>query len=160
VVPALFDPYRSSLVAPENILFGLAQDVLRETIALCSPRARYIADLLMRRTLSCNFLGKQMQIINLASASINAMGMSDVFAVLCIAPICFENALHLDGSIREDYDNHTDINVELEKSSGKRCRVSRPQYTLPPSASTTSRTSTPEPNASAKLLKRHIYLRF
>jgi hypothetical protein len=42
--------------------------------------------MLKRRTLICNFIGKQMQIIYPASASINAMGMSDLFAVLFIAP--------------------------------------------------------------------------
>ena len=57
-----------------------------------------------------------MQIINPASASINAMGMSDLFAVLLIAPICFENALHLDRLIREENDNRTDITVELAKN--------------------------------------------
>jgi hypothetical protein len=88
VVPALFDPYRSSLVAPDHLLFGLAQDVLRGTIAFCCPQAQNIADVLMRRTLSCNFLGNQMQIMSPASASINAMGMSDLFAVLLNAPIC------------------------------------------------------------------------
>jgi hypothetical protein len=102
VVPALFDPYRSSLVAPDHLLFGLGQDVLRGTIALCSPQARNIADVLMRRTISCNFLRKKIQIIYPASASINAMGMSDLFAIFLIAPICFENALHLDGLIREE----------------------------------------------------------
>mgnify|MGYP003438799006 FL=1 len=153
VVPALFDPYRSSMVAPDHLLFGLAQDVLRGTIALCSPQARNIADVLMRRTLGCNFLGKQMQIINPASASINAMGMSDLFAVLLIAPICFENALHLDRLIREENDNRTDITVELAKNSGKRIRGSRTQYTLPPSASNTSRASSPGSNASAGPLK-------
>ena len=153
MVLALFDPYRSSLVAPDHLLFGLAQDVLRGTIALCSPQARNIADVLMRRTLSCNFLGKQMQIINPASASINAMGMSDLFAVLLIAPICFENALHLDSLIREENDNRTDITVELEKNSGKRSRGSRTQYALPPNASKTGRTSSPGSNASASTLK-------
>jgi hypothetical protein len=83
------------MVAPDHLLFELAQDVLRGTVALRSPQARNIADVLIWKTLSCNFLGKQMQIIYLASAFINDMSMSDLFAVLLIAPICFENALHL-----------------------------------------------------------------
>jgi hypothetical protein len=153
VVPAIFDPYRSSMVAPDHLLFGLAQDVLRGTIAMCTPQARNIADVLMRSTLNCNFLTKQMQIINPASASINAMGMSDLFAVLLIAPICFENALHLDSLIREENDNRTDIAVELEKNSGKRSTVFRKQYAMPPKASKTSRTSSPGSNASARSLK-------
>jgi hypothetical protein len=150
VVPALLDQYSSSLVAPDHLLLGLAQDILRGTIALLSPQARYIADVLMRRKLSCNFLGEQMQIINPASASINATGTSDLFAVLLIAPICFENALYLDGSIREENDNRTDIIVEMEKNSGKRSRGSRTQYALPPSDSKTSKPSTPGLNASEK----------
>jgi hypothetical protein len=75
-----------------------------------------------------------MQSINPASASINAMGISDLFAILLIAPICFENASYLDGLIREENDNRTDITVELAKNSGKRSRGSRTQYTLHPRA--------------------------
>jgi hypothetical protein len=94
-----------------------------------------------------------MQIINPASASINAMGLSDLFAVLLIAPICFENVLNLDGLIREEKDNRTYITVELAKNAGKRCRCSRTQYTLPPSASETSRASSPGSIASAMPLR-------
>jgi hypothetical protein len=150
VVPAIFDPYRSSLVAPDHLLFGLAQDVLRGTIALCTPQARNIADVLMRSTLNCNCLTKQRQIINPTSASINAMGMSDLFAVLLIAPICFENALHLDGLTRERSAHSTEISIEMERNSGKRRKMSRAQHVLPPRASKASRPSSPGSNASAK----------
>jgi hypothetical protein len=153
VVPAVFDPYRSSLVAPDHLLFGLTQDVLRSTIALCSPQARNIADVLMRSTLSCNGLTKQRQIINPASASINAMGMSDLFAVLLIAPICFENALHFDGLTREGSAHSAGSTVELEMNSGKRRKVSRAQNVLPPARSRTGRPSSPGSNASLRPLK-------
>jgi hypothetical protein len=53
------------------------------------------------------------------------MGMSDLFAVLLFAPVCFANALHLDSLIREESDNRADIIFELEKNSGKRSRGSR-----------------------------------
>jgi hypothetical protein len=94
-----------------------------------------------------------MQIINPAWSSINAIGLSDLFAVLLIALICFGNSLHLDGLIREENDNRTDVTVELKKNSRKRTRGSRTQYTLSPNASKTSRTSSPGSNASARPLK-------
>jgi hypothetical protein len=68
-----------------------------------------------------------MQMISPTSASINAMGMSDLFAVLLITPICFGNALNLDGLIREENENRTDVKFELEKSSRERSRGYRTQ---------------------------------
>jgi hypothetical protein len=57
VVPALFDRYRSSVVASNHLLFGLAQDVLRATLNHFSPFARKVCDYLIRKTLSSNALG-------------------------------------------------------------------------------------------------------
>jgi hypothetical protein len=76
VVPALFDPYRSSVVAPDHLLFGLAQDVLRATLNHFYPLARKVCDYLIMTNLSSNALGKHIQVINASSASINSMGMS------------------------------------------------------------------------------------
>jgi hypothetical protein len=37
VVPSVFDPYRSCMVTPDHLLFGLSQVVINATIALCIP---------------------------------------------------------------------------------------------------------------------------
>jgi hypothetical protein len=76
VVPAYFNPYRSCLIAPDHLLFGLAQDVLRAAISLFSPSARRVADALMRTSLLNSNLGNQKQIINPTSASVNSIGTS------------------------------------------------------------------------------------
>jgi hypothetical protein len=56
VVPALFNPYRSSVVAPDHLLFGLAQDVLRAILIHCSPSVRKICDYLIRTTFTSDEL--------------------------------------------------------------------------------------------------------
>ena len=121
VVPGIFDPYRSSVVAPDHLLFGLSQDVLRATLSHCSPTARRICDLLITTTLSSNNLGKHRQVINASSASINSMGMSEMFAVLLVAPTCLESELAI---TRKDLDRYSsDTNCEIkttERLSKKR----------------------------------------
>jgi hypothetical protein len=47
IVPSVFDPYRSCMIAPDHLLFGLAQDVINATIALCKYRVRDTAEGLM-----------------------------------------------------------------------------------------------------------------
>jgi len=150
VISASLDPYRSSLVAPDHLLFGLAQDVLRATISLCTPQARKIADMLMIRSLSSNKLGKQRQIVNPASASINSMGMSDLFAVLLIAPVCFESALHLDEVTRQERTPSTEITPIIGGSPNKKRRVSCARQAMPPSSPSTKTISSPGRNAAKK----------
>jgi hypothetical protein len=101
VVPAVFDPYRSCMVAPDHLFFGLAQDVINATIALCNPRVRVIAEGLMLDALCMQNLGRQKQLFSRTSQSLHSMNMSDLFAVLLVAPSSFNTALILndeDGS--------------------------------------------------------------
>jgi hypothetical protein len=95
VVPSVFDPYRSCMVAPDHLLFGLAQDVINATITLCSPRVRATAEGLMRDALCLQNLGRQKQLFRKTSLSLHSMTMSDVFAVLLVAPSSFHTALVL-----------------------------------------------------------------
>jgi hypothetical protein len=142
VVPAVFDPYRSSMVAPDHLLFGLAQDVIRATIAVCTPRARRIADVLMTSSLRNNKLGKQSQIINPSSASVNSMGMSDMFAVLLVAPVCFESAMHLEGSTEQGSTRKAGMKGDVGESPAKKRKVAR-KAALPPHASNRNRSPSP-----------------
>jgi hypothetical protein len=86
VVPSVFDPYRSCMVAPDHLLFGLAQDFINATIALCSPRVRVTAEGLMRDSLCLQNLGRQKQLFSRTSLSLHSMNISDLFAVLLVAP--------------------------------------------------------------------------
>jgi hypothetical protein len=51
IVPSVFDPYRSCMIAPDHLLFGLAQNGINATIALCKYRVRVTAEGLMVDTL-------------------------------------------------------------------------------------------------------------
>jgi hypothetical protein len=94
VVPGIFEPYRSSLVAPDHLLFGLARDILRAMLIQCTPHMRKHAETLIMKALRAGRLGRQRELFNSATATLHQMGMSDVFAVLLLAPACFESAIH------------------------------------------------------------------
>jgi hypothetical protein len=115
VVRALFNPYRSSVVAPYHLLFGLAQDVLRATLIHCSPSARKICDYLIRKTLISHDLGKHRRVITATSASIKSMGMSEMFAVLLVAPTSLESALAI---AKKDLDSYYSNTICEAKTSG------------------------------------------
>jgi hypothetical protein len=95
VVPAVFDPYRSSMVAPDHLLVGLARDVINATLCMCSPRIRRNAESLMRDALRDHNLGMQSELISIQKAVLHTMNLSEVYAVLLVAPYCFRSSLNL-----------------------------------------------------------------
>jgi hypothetical protein len=116
VFPALLDPYRHSVVDPDHLLFGLAQDVLRATLTHCSPLARRICDYLIRTTFRSHDLGNHRQVINASSSSINSTGMSEMFAVLLVAPTSLESALEI---AKKDLDSYSSDPICEAKTSGR-----------------------------------------
>ena len=158
VVPCIFDPYRSSFVAPDHLLFGLSQDVLRATLSHCSPTARRICDLLITTTLSSNNLGKHRQVINASSASINSMGMSKMFAVLLVAPTCLESALAITRKDLDRYSSDTNCEIKTTERLPKKRRKSSVNPTPPcpyfskNRRSSTARRSTNQPVRDVDML--------
>jgi hypothetical protein len=132
VVPALFDPYRSSVVATDHLLFGLAQEILRATLNHCFPSARKICDFLIRTTLTSNHLGKHRQVIDMSSATINYMGMSEMFAVLLVAPTSLESALAI---AKKDLESYSSDTICETKTSGRLSKKRKKCYvkSTPPS---------------------------
>jgi hypothetical protein len=62
-------------------------------------------------------LGKQREIFNISAACLYEMGMSDVFAVLLVAPICFENAICLDSCENDPGTNLENSTCEIQSST-------------------------------------------
>jgi hypothetical protein len=159
VVPALFDPYIYSVAAPDHQLFGLAQDVLRATLnhCHCSPSAREICDCLIRITLSSHDLGKHRQIINASSATINSMGMKEMFEVLIVAPTSLESALEI---AKEDLDSYSSDTICETKTSGrlsKKRRKGSVNSTQPRAHSSKNRRSSPARCSTIQAV-RYVYM--
>jgi hypothetical protein len=93
-VPGIFEPNRSSLVAPDHLLLELARDIVRAMLIQCTPHMRKHAETLIMKALRAGRLGRQRELFNAATATLHQMGMSDVFAVLLLAPACFDSAIH------------------------------------------------------------------
>jgi hypothetical protein len=83
------------MVAPDHLIFGLAQDVINETIAQCNPRVRVTTEGLMLDAFCMENLGRQKQLFRRTSLSLHSMKMYDLFAVLLVAPSSFNTALVL-----------------------------------------------------------------
>jgi hypothetical protein len=57
--------------------------------------------------LSSHDLGKHRQVINASSSTINSMGMSEIFAVLLVAPKSLESALEIAKNDMNSYSSDT-----------------------------------------------------
>ena len=117
VVPAIFDPYRSAVIAPDHLLSGLAQDVLNACISAASPRIREVAELQILGALKKFRMGRQNRLFG--TNNLLSMNMSDIFSVLLIAPMAFENAARMmDGKgegHREKFDGAVKLVVMFQK---------------------------------------------
>jgi hypothetical protein len=111
VVPALFDPYQSCFVAPDHLLSGLAIDAINAVIAAVSSDVRSVAESIIRDAIaqSC-LLRSQNRIFGSSPPSLLSMTISDVFAVLLVAPQAFKSANAI-------------LRTKCVKSSRKRARV-------------------------------------
>lgn len=93
VVPAVFDPYQSCLVAPDHLLSNLAIDVINAAIVSVSPDLRKVAEaLILEGLLECGLSSRQNRIFSSSPAALLSMSSSNVFCVLLIAPRAFKNA--------------------------------------------------------------------
>ena len=93
VVPCQFDPYRSAVVAPDHLLSGLAQDVMNATITAATPVLRNVAETVLLNTLRMFCLSSQSQVFG--QNYLLSMNMSDIFAVLVVAPQAFYSAFRI-----------------------------------------------------------------
>ena len=93
VVPCQFDPYRSAVVAPDHLLSGLAQDVMNATITAATPLIRKVAEAVVLNTLRMFGLSSQNQVFG--QNYLLSMNMSDIFAVLVVAPQAFYSAFRI-----------------------------------------------------------------
>ena len=98
VVPSLFDPYQSSMVAPDHLLCGMAQDVLNAILVVCPPDVRRHAEILILDALRSYNMIRQNRIFSASPPALLTMGMSERFAVLLVAPTAFECARNASAS--------------------------------------------------------------
>ena len=93
VVPAVFDPYQSCVVAPDHLLSNLSIDAINAVIVLVSPDVRRLAERLILEHLSSSGLtARQNRLLSSSPPVLLSMSTSSVFCVLLLAPGCFTNA--------------------------------------------------------------------
>ena len=92
VVPAMFDPYRSCIVAPDHLFLGMSQDAINCVLRHLPPRARRIAHHLTKKALVENDLLQQNEIFDVAAMEVHSMSISAMYSVLLVTPTCFKVA--------------------------------------------------------------------
>jgi hypothetical protein len=145
VVPGMFEPYRSSVIAPDHLLFGLARGILRAMLIQYIPHMRKHTETLIMKALRVGRLGRQRELFNAATATLHQMGMSDVFAVLLLSPTCFERAIHFkmhEAGGLSNSDNST-CDVGSTNSPPKKQRITSKSGRLPLSGRTAPRGLSP-----------------
>jgi hypothetical protein len=93
--------------------------------------------------LSSHDLGKNRQVINASSATINSMGMSEMFAVLLVAPTSLEIALAIAKKDLDSYSSDTICETKTSVRLSKKRRKCDVKSTPPRAHSSKNRRSSP-----------------
>ena len=92
VVPGIFDPYRSCVIAPDHLFLGMAQNVLSCVIKLMPRGIRKIAHAQCLRMLRENFLFYQKELFDTKKKEVHSMSISAMYSFLLVAPYAFRSA--------------------------------------------------------------------
>ena len=104
VVPCLFDCYRSTAVAPDHLVMGLARNLCDTILKLLTPIVRVASEGLIKEVLRCEGLASQESLFNHEKRVLHSMSISAIFAFVLVAPSCFRAALSITG----EKETHTD----------------------------------------------------
>ena len=104
VVHPYFDPYRSLLVAPDHLLFGLAKDSINAVLSVLPDNSYVTAfELAARSYLIDARLKTQKAIVNKYTKTLSTISISEVFPLLMISEEAFRTAFMIvNCSPRED----------------------------------------------------------
>ena len=105
VVPAIFDPCRSAVLAPDHLLAGLSQDVLNAALSVFQKMQRLTAEICIQEAFRTHGLETQSHIFNADAIKIHSMSLSSMFNVILVAPFAFKRALflHQSGTKKETF---------------------------------------------------------
>lgn len=98
VVPAIFDVYRSCIIAPDHLFLGLAKDAINFVLSSCTPAERKLSQSLALNYLRENSLGMQTRLFNIEKHEVLSMSISSMFDLLLVAPYSFRQACYLRGT--------------------------------------------------------------
>ena len=93
VVASIFDPYRSSIIAPDHLFLGITHNVLNAVLKVAPVSMRRVAHVLIRECLEKDFLVHQSEVFNLSNAVVHSMSISAMYSILLVAPCSFRNAV-------------------------------------------------------------------
>ena len=95
VVPCVFDCYRSTAVAPDHLVLGLANNLCDTILKLIPRNVREVSELIMLDMLRRGDLPIQSHLINHEKRVLHSMSISAMFAFVLVAPSSFRAGIHI-----------------------------------------------------------------
>lgn len=92
VVPSIFEPYKSCIIAPDHLFLGLAHNAISCFLKHVPLQVRRNAQILAIDALQHNGLFYQKELISLEKMEAFSMSISGMYAFLLVAPSAFHNA--------------------------------------------------------------------
>ena len=102
VVPGVFEPYRSCIIAPDHLFLGLSHDVINCFLKHASVRVRKRTHEIAKRLLRENQLFFQNELFNSEKMEVNSMSITGMYALLFVMPTASNTALFLEGGDGSD----------------------------------------------------------
>ena len=114
VVPCVFDPYRSCVVAPDHLFLGISQNVINCMLRLVPVEVRKVAHVLTEEALQRNHLVYQKEVFSVTKMEVHSMSVSAMYSLLLVAPSSFKNAISINGLGRLPGRDREDIGLALD----------------------------------------------
>ena len=114
VVPCVFDPYRSCVVAPDHLFLGISQNVINCMLRLVPVEVRKVAHVLTEEALQRNHLVYQKEVFSVTKMEVHSMSASAMYSLLLVAPSSFKNAISINGLGRLPERDREDIGLALD----------------------------------------------
>ena len=93
VVPSRFDPYQSSIVAPDHLFCGLARDAINAVLALLPAGVRRMWEKCVLQEMRALLFSEQNCIVSSETGALHSMSMSEMYGVLLFGLYLFCSVL-------------------------------------------------------------------
>ena len=105
VVSCWFDPYLSSFVAPDHVLFGVGEDIVKCMLGVMQPAERAQFNVLSMEALASVGYDAEGSFLGASTQKLNQMSMSSFTGLLLVAPWSVRMACQLPLPVRDIEDN-------------------------------------------------------
>ena len=93
VVPGMFDPYMSNIIAPDHLFSGLAKNAINASVMMMSVKQRSLFNDVVIQLLSTNEMCTIQRLLSSSGTELVTLSISELYDVLLVAPVSCEIVL-------------------------------------------------------------------